>query len=104
MTKLLRFIRTKQADPQGGIWLYAVTADGQPKDNTLANSWKANYHDVRGMLKFVEAFSAPPSLITIVETNPVVYVSGAVVNPGHFVWTNGLGLTDAIFLAGGFTI
>lgn len=57
LTKLLHFIQTKQADPKTGIWLYAVTADGQPKDNALANSWKANYHDVRGMLKFVEAFA-----------------------------------------------
>ena len=57
LTKLLHFIQTKQASPQDGIWLYAVTADGQPKDNTLASSWKANYHDVRGMLKFVEAFA-----------------------------------------------
>ncbi len=57
LTKLLQFIQTKQADPKTGIWLYAVTAEGQPKDNTIANSWKANYHDVRGMLKFVEAFA-----------------------------------------------
>ncbi|HTY87056.1 MAG TPA: AGE family epimerase/isomerase [Candidatus Acidoferrum sp.] len=56
LTKLLQFIQAKQADPKTGIWLYAVTAEGQPKDNALANSWKANYHDVRGMLKFVEAF------------------------------------------------
>ena len=57
LTKLLQFIQTRQADPKSGIWRYAVTADGQPKDNALANSWKANYHDVRGMLKFVEAFA-----------------------------------------------
>ena len=56
LTGLLRFIRTKQTGPDG-IWLYAVTADGRPKDNTLANSWKANYHDVRGMLKFIEGFA-----------------------------------------------
>jgi mannose/cellobiose epimerase-like protein (N-acyl-D-glucosamine 2-epimerase family) len=53
----LQFIKTHQADPRDGIWLYAVTADGRPKDNIKANSWKANYHDVRGMLKFVEAFA-----------------------------------------------
>jgi protein involved in polysaccharide export with SLBB domain len=52
-----------------------------------------------------EIFPAP-SLVhttTIVETNLVVFVSGAVVHPGHFVWTKGLGLTNAIYLAGGFT-
>jgi mannose/cellobiose epimerase-like protein (N-acyl-D-glucosamine 2-epimerase family) len=57
LTKLLPFIQNKQADPKDGIWLYAVTADGRPADTTKANSWKANYHDVRGMLKFVEAFA-----------------------------------------------
>ena len=55
--KELQFIKTWQADPKDGIWLYAVTADGRPKDTTKANSWKANYHDVRAMVKFVEAFT-----------------------------------------------
>jgi mannose/cellobiose epimerase-like protein (N-acyl-D-glucosamine 2-epimerase family) len=57
LDKLLHFIKTCQADPKDGIWLYSVTADGRPKDTTKANSWKANYHDVRAMLKFVEAFA-----------------------------------------------
>ena len=57
LKKELLFVKTWQADPKTGVWLYAVTADGRPKDTTLANSWKANYHDVRGMLKFVEAFA-----------------------------------------------
>jgi len=57
LDKELHFIKTCQADPKTGIWLYAVAANGQPSDTTLANSWKANYHDVRGMLKFVEAFA-----------------------------------------------
>jgi mannose 2-epimerase len=57
LNKLLRFIQTRQADPKDGIWLYSVTADGRPRDTTKANSWKANYHDVRGMLKFIEAFA-----------------------------------------------
>ena len=53
----LQFIKNHQVGPRGGIWLYAVTADGQPMDTTLANSWKANYHDVRAMVKFVDAFA-----------------------------------------------
>jgi mannobiose 2-epimerase len=56
LSKLLQFIKTYQADTKSGIWLYTVSADGKPTDTTLANSWKANYHDVRGMLKFVDAF------------------------------------------------
>jgi hypothetical protein len=37
-----------------------VTADGRPKSTGKAHSWKANYHDVRGLLKFVEAFENAP--------------------------------------------
>ena len=55
--KQLSFIKNYQVGPRAGIWLYAVTADGKPLDTTLANSWKANYHDVRAMMKFVDAFA-----------------------------------------------
>jgi mannobiose 2-epimerase len=55
--KELQFIKTYQVDPKTGIWLYAVAAGGNPMDTTLANSWKANYHDVRAMMKFVDAFA-----------------------------------------------
>jgi protein involved in polysaccharide export with SLBB domain len=50
--------------------------------------------------------TSAPSLfrtITIVETNPVVFVSGEVMHPGRFIWSPGLTLTNAIALAGGFT-
>ncbi|HUA68025.1 MAG TPA: AGE family epimerase/isomerase [Candidatus Saccharimonadales bacterium] len=57
LNKELHFIRTYQVGPRGGVWLYAVAADGKPTDTTLANSWKANYHDVRAMMKFVDAFA-----------------------------------------------
>jgi len=53
------------------------------------------------------AASPAPSLffrtITIVETNPVVFVDGEVMRPGRFIWSPGLTLTNAIALAGGFT-
>jgi hypothetical protein len=42
-------------------WFDTVTADGGPKSSGLAHNWKANYHDVRGMLKFVEQFERPAS-------------------------------------------
>ncbi len=57
LSKELQFIKTYQANPATGIWLYSVAADGKPLDTTLANSWKANYHDVRAMMKFVDAFA-----------------------------------------------
>jgi len=57
LSQELRFIQTDQVDPKTGIWVYTVAADGKPADTTLANSWKANYHDVRAMMKFVDAFA-----------------------------------------------
>lgn len=56
LDKLLQFIVTYQADPKDGIWLDTVAADGKPKVTAKAHNWKANYHDVRAMVKFVEAF------------------------------------------------
>jgi mannobiose 2-epimerase len=61
LDKLLRFIWNYQADPTDWIWLDTVTFDGKPKSTAKAHSWKANYHDVRAMVKFIEAFS-PESL------------------------------------------
>jgi mannose/cellobiose epimerase-like protein (N-acyl-D-glucosamine 2-epimerase family) len=56
LDKLLPFILTYQANPSDGIWLDTVTAEGRPKVTAKAHNWKANYHDVRAMLMFVEAF------------------------------------------------
>jgi len=58
LEKLLRFISKYQADPADGIWLDTVDAAGQPKATGKAHNWKANYHDVRAMVKFIEAFPA----------------------------------------------
>jgi mannose/cellobiose epimerase-like protein (N-acyl-D-glucosamine 2-epimerase family) len=56
----LQFIVSFQADPKDGIWLDTVTADGKPKVTAKAHNWKANYHDVRAIVKFVEAFRETP--------------------------------------------
>jgi mannose/cellobiose epimerase-like protein (N-acyl-D-glucosamine 2-epimerase family) len=54
---LLQFISQCQAGPKEGIWLDTVTADGTPKVTALAHHWKANYHDVRALVKFTDAFN-----------------------------------------------
>jgi mannobiose 2-epimerase len=56
LDKLVDFIVKYQANPADAIWLDTVAADGTPKNTAKAHSWKANYHDVRAMVKFVEAF------------------------------------------------
>ena len=58
--KLLDFVTNFMTDPSDGVWLDTVTADGKFKNTGKAHNWKANYHDVRAMLKFIEAFR--PSL------------------------------------------
>lgn len=56
LDKLLGFIVSYQANPPDGIWLDTVTAEGKPKVTAKAHNWKANYHDVRAIVKFIEGF------------------------------------------------
>lgn len=58
LEKLLDFVVRYQAD-RDGIWVDTMTAEGTVKNPAKANNWKANYHDVRGMVMFIEAF--PPT-------------------------------------------
>lgn len=51
----LEFVRQYQTDPKDTVWLEQVTAEGQPKSTSKAHNWKANYHDVRAIVKFIEA-------------------------------------------------
>jgi mannobiose 2-epimerase len=64
LDKLLEFIVTYQANPGDRIWLDTVTAEGKPKVTAKAHNWKANYHDVRAMVKFIEAFGTPAPVKT----------------------------------------
>lgn len=56
LVKTLEFIAQHMTDPKDGIWVDSVLADGQPRNASKAHNWKANYHDVRALVKFVEAF------------------------------------------------
>jgi mannobiose 2-epimerase len=56
LDKLVEFILKYQANPADGIWLDTVAADGTPKNTAKAHNWKANYHDVRAIVKYIEAF------------------------------------------------
>jgi len=55
--KLLDFVANFMTDPSDGVWLDTVTAEGKFKATGKAHNWKANYHDVRAMLKFIETFA-----------------------------------------------
>jgi cellobiose epimerase len=56
LRKLIDFVRKHQTDPQDGVWLDTVTSEGLPKNSAKAHNWKANYHDVRAIVKFIQAF------------------------------------------------
>ena len=56
LVHLFQFVRKYQTDPKDGIWLDTVTADGRPRSTAKAHNWKANYHDVRAIVKFIDAF------------------------------------------------
>jgi mannobiose 2-epimerase len=56
LESLITFVLQYQVDPRDGIWLDTVTANGRPKAPRKAHNWKANYHDIRAIVKFVEAF------------------------------------------------
>jgi cellobiose epimerase len=58
LDKLLHFVTAYQADPADGVWLDTLSAEGKPKSSAKAHNWKANYHDVRALVKFIEAFGA----------------------------------------------
>ena len=60
MKKLLDFVANFMSDPSDGVWLDTVTAEGKFKSTGKAHNWKANYHDVRAMLKFIESFQPAP--------------------------------------------
>jgi cellobiose epimerase len=56
LRQLIQFVRTHLVDHRDGVWLDTVRADGQPENTAKAHSWKANYHDVRAIVKFIQTF------------------------------------------------
>lgn len=63
LEKTAAFVFSRQAD-RDGIWFDTVSCDGQPKDMRKAHNWKANYHDVRAMVKFINVFLPSRTLAT----------------------------------------
>ncbi len=65
LDQLLQFLQDRMIDPADGIWIWSVgggnTTTDKPMTNpTKKNHWKANYHDVRGMIMFTDAFAEQP--------------------------------------------
>lgn len=57
LLKLIGFVDRHMADPKDGVWVETVHPDGTPLRTDKAHNWKANYHDVRAIAKFADAFA-----------------------------------------------
>ncbi len=60
IVQLLKFVDGWMTDPEHGVWVDSVEEDGRPLRPTRAHNWKANYHDVRAILEFLEAAESQP--------------------------------------------
>ncbi len=54
MRRLWEFADRWMTDPDTGVWWDSVEEDGRPSRRARAHAWKANYHDLRAFLKFME--------------------------------------------------
>lgn len=59
LEKQIHFLEQYQTSPNDGIWYDTLTVDGKIKSGGKAHAWKANYHDVRALMKFIEQFKRP---------------------------------------------
>ena len=60
LTQLLNWIRNYQIRSDDGVWIVSTDDAGRPQNVKKAGEWKAAYHEVRAITKFVHTF-APQS-------------------------------------------
>jgi len=57
LRSLINWIFRYQVKSADGIWIWSTDAVGQPKNPTKAGPWKAAYHEVRAITRFIAAFA-----------------------------------------------
>ena len=57
LRSLIDWIFRHQVKSTDGVWIWSTDASGQPKNPTKAGPWKAAYHEVRAISRFVAAFA-----------------------------------------------
>jgi len=62
LIQLVNWILSYQIRSDDGVWIVSTGAEGRPQNVKKAGAWKAAYHEVRAIAKFVHAF-APQSSI-----------------------------------------
>jgi cellobiose epimerase len=56
LVQTIRFVERHQTDGTDGVWLERVTAAGRRSVPRKAGEWKVGYHEVRALVRLVEAF------------------------------------------------
>jgi mannobiose 2-epimerase len=57
LTKLVNWILNCQIRSDDGVWIVSTDAAGRPQNVKKAGEWKAAYHEVRAITKFVQTFA-----------------------------------------------
>jgi mannobiose 2-epimerase len=60
LRQLDEFLHRQLIDPRDGIWIASVDRTGKPRWDAKFNHWKANYHDLRAIVMFQQAFGSRP--------------------------------------------
>ena len=58
LTQLVDWIRNYQIRSDDAVWIVSTDAEGVPQNVKKAGEWKAAYHEVRAITKFVHTFAA----------------------------------------------
>lgn len=59
LTQLLDWIGNYQIRSHDGVWIISTDAGGRPLNVKKAGEWKAAYHEVRALTKFVQTLAQP---------------------------------------------
>lgn len=57
LTQLVNWILNYQIRSDDGVWIVSTDAEGRPQNVKKAGEWKAAYHEVRAITRFVQAFA-----------------------------------------------
>ena len=62
LSKLVNWILSYQIRSADGVWIVSTDAEARPQNVKKAGEWKAAYHEVRAITKFVHTFSPQVSI------------------------------------------
>lgn len=62
LTQLVDWILNYQIRSDDSVWIVSTDAGGKPQNIKKAGEWKAAYHEVRAITKFVQTFAAPSQI------------------------------------------